>query len=67
MDKMTMDEAEECFMRDNERLRQALQHYKAADDGVYQMLGGLKATKDMEDPDSIAGKALRYCNRPVQS
>lgn len=46
-------------LRENERLRIALEHYKAADDGVYQMLAGFKATKDMECPNSIAGRALR--------
>ncbi len=47
-------------MRENGRFRIALEHYKAADDGVYQMLAGFKATKDMECPNSVAGQALRY-------
>lgn len=75
MDKLTLKEVEICCkyggeagklarhlrdaMRENEQLRKALQHYKAADDGVYQMIAGFRATKDMEDPNSIAGIALR--------
>ncbi len=43
---------------ENRRLREALEHYRRADDGVYQMLAGFKATKDMRDPNSAAGKAL---------
>lgn len=47
-----------AMLRENERLRAALEHYRAADDGVYQMLQGFKARPDMRDPDSVAGKAL---------
>ena len=55
-------------MRENERLRLALEHYKAADDGVYQMLAGFKATKNMCDPNSIAGRALaKASEQPVEA
>lgn len=51
-------------MRENERLREALEHYKYADDGACQLLAGFKATPDMEDPNSIAGQALRNKDLP---
>lgn len=51
-----LHEAKDCISR----LRTALESYKAMDDGVYQMLAGFGATKNMQDPNSIAGQALSY-------
>lgn len=51
---------------ENDRLRQALEHYRRADDGVYQMLAGFRATPDMRDPNSVAGKALDCDNQPEE-